>query len=431
MTIDEALAYIHSVDWMGSRPGLDRTRELLRLLGDPQKKLKFVHVAGTNGKGSTCACIASILQKAGYKTGLYTSPYINVFNERIQINRQMISDGDLADLTGQLRPLIEAMPDKPTEFERITALALKYFADAGCDIVVLEVGMGGELDSTNVIDPPEVAVITALGLDHTKILGPTLRDIARAKAGIIKPGSPVVCYGGTPEADDVIAARAADFSVPFTVLDRTALEIERYSTEGCTFSYREHRHLTLPLIGTYQPYNAALAIEAAHCLQKRGWNLPESAIVRGLAEVDWAGRFEILGRDPVFVLDGAHNPHGMTATAASIRQYFTGRKLIFLTGVMADKDVRGIYSLLAPMATLFLTVRPDNPRAMAAEQLAELLRESFGVNARPCPSVADGVKTALEAAGKNGVVCALGSLYFSGDVRRAYQEIRARDLSVK
>lgn len=431
MTIEEALAYIHSVDWMGSRPGLGRTRELLHLLGDPQKKLKFVHVAGTNGKGSTCACLAAILQEAGYKTGLYTSPYIHVFNERIQINRRMISDEDLAAYTERLRPLIESMEDKPTEFERITALAMQYFADSRCDIVVLEVGLGGELDSTNVIDPPEAAVITALGLDHTRVLGPTIRDIARAKAGIIKPGCAAVSYGGVPEADEIIAARAAELGVPLKRLDPAALQIESLSVDGCRFSYREHHHLSLPLAGTYQPNNAALAIETAECLRSRGWNIPDEAIARGLAKVEWAGRFEILGRSPFFILDGAHNPHGMAATVGSIRQYFPQKKPIFLTGVMADKDVRGIYSLLAPIASLFLTVRPDNPRAMSAEQLAKTLQEDFGAAARPCPTIEDGVKEALQTAGRDGVVCALGSLYFSEDVRRAYQAVRPHPAEAK
>ena len=206
MTYEEALKYIHSVNWVGSKLGLERTQELLEKLGSPHKKLKFIHIAGTNGKGSTAAMLASILEKAGHRTGLYTSPFINRFNERMQVNGKQIPDGTLAELTDLIQPYADAMEDAPTEFELITALAMEYFLREKCDIVVLEVGMGGELDSTNVIGTPEAAVIAAMGLDHVKELGPAMADIARAKAGIIKSGGSVVSYGGNPEADPVFEA---------------------------------------------------------------------------------------------------------------------------------------------------------------------------------------------------------------------------------
>lgn len=214
MDYTSALAYIHAVQWVGHKPGLTRTRTLLAALGDPHKQLRFVHVAGTNGKGSTVAMLSACLQAAGYRVGMFTSPFINRFNERIQINGQSIPDQDLVALVERIRPTADSMADVPTEFELITALGMLYFAQQHCDIVVLEVGLGGTLDSTNVIDPPECAVITALGLDHTQQLGPTLADIAAAKAGIIKEGSPVVSYGGVPEADTVIAAAAAAHHAP-------------------------------------------------------------------------------------------------------------------------------------------------------------------------------------------------------------------------
>ena len=201
MTYEEALSYIHSVNWQGSKLGLERTQELLERLGNPEKKLKFIHIAGTNGKGSTAAMLASIMEKAGYRVGLYTSPFIDRFNERMQVNHQQIPDQTLANLTEYIRPFADAMDDSPTEFELITALAMEYFLREKCEIVVLEVGMGGALDSTNVIESPEAAVIAAMGLDHVRELGPTMADIARAKAGIIKPGCGVVSYGGNSEAD--------------------------------------------------------------------------------------------------------------------------------------------------------------------------------------------------------------------------------------
>ena len=229
MNYESALEYIHAVQWAGHKPGLSRTRTLLAALGDPHKKLRFVHVAGTNGKGSTAAMLASCLQAAGYRVGLYTSPFINRFNERIQVNGEQIPDDALVRLVERVRPAADAMADVPTEFEIITALGMLWFAEEKCDIVVLEVGLGGTLDSTNVIDPPECAVITALGMDHVKELGPTIADIAAAKAGIIKPGSPVVSYGGVPEADAVIARVAREQNAPLTVVDLSRLKVEGLS----------------------------------------------------------------------------------------------------------------------------------------------------------------------------------------------------------
>ena len=246
MDYQEALAYIHAVHWQGHKPGLDRTRALLAALGDPHKRLRFVHVAGTNGKGSTAAMLDSCLRCAGYRVGLFTSPYINRFNERIQVDGVPIPDGDLVRLVEQVRPAASAMADVPTEFELITALGMLYFARERCDIVVLEVGLGGALDSTNVIDPPACAVITALGMDHVQELGPTLADIAAAKAGIIKPGSPVVSYGGAPEADRVIADAAAACGAPLTVADFARLTLRGAGLEGQTFDYDGLTGLTLP-----------------------------------------------------------------------------------------------------------------------------------------------------------------------------------------
>ena len=311
MNYESALEYIHAVQWAGHKPGLSRTRTLLAALGDPHKKLRFVHVAGTNGKGSTAAMLASCLQAAGYRVGLYTSPFINRFNERIQVNGEQIPDDALVRLVERVRPAADAMADVPTEFEIITALGMLWFAEEKCDIVVLEVGLGGTLDSTNVIDPPECAVITALGMDHVKELGPTIADIAAAKAGIIKPGSPVVSYGGVPEADAVIARVAKEQNAPLTVVDLSRLKVEGGDLDAVTFDFDGLDGVRLPLIGSYQPKNAAFAITALRVLRGRGWNIPDSAIRTGLEQVSWPGRFELLRHSPAFLLDGSHNAHGM------------------------------------------------------------------------------------------------------------------------
>ena len=419
MTYEEALSYIHSICWKGSKLGLDRTRELLGKLNDPQKELKFIHIAGTNGKGSTAAMLSSILEEAGYRVGLYTSPFINRFNERMQVNHQPIPDEELAALTEYVRPHADAMADSPTEFELITALAMVWFARQNCDIVVLEVGMGGELDSTNIIDAPEAAVIAAMGMDHVKELGPTMADIARAKAGIIKEGGRVVSYGGNPEADEVIAAVCRARNASLCQPDFSAIVPGDFSLEGQTFSYKGWRGLRIPLVGAYQMNNAAVVLETVEVLRQRGWSVSDEAVRKGLADTRWPARFEVLRRDPVFIVDGGHNPHGIRATAESLRRLFPGRKITFVTGVMADKDVEHILGLIVPLADQFFTVRPDNPRAMDAGELAARI-EAMGAKATACASVRDGVDRAIQAEGPHGVACALGSLYMSGEVRSCF-----------
>ena len=419
MTYEEALSYIHSICWKGSKLGLDRTRELLGKLNDPQKELKFIHIAGTNGKGSTAAMLSSILEEAGYRVGLYTSPFINRFNERMQVNHQPIPDEELAALTEYVRPHADAMADSPTEFELITALAMVWFARQKCDIVVLEVGMGGELDSTNIIDVPEAAVIAAMGLDHVKELGPTMADIARAKAGIIKEGGRVVSYGGNPEADEVIAAVCRARNASLCQPDFSAIVPGDFSLEGQTFSYKGWRGLRIPLVGAYQMNNAAVVLETVEVLRQRGWSVSDEAVRQGLADTRWPARFEVLRRDPVFIVDGGHNPHGIRATAESLSRLFPGRKITFVTGVMADKDVEHILGLIVPLAEQFFTVRPDNPRAMDAGELAARI-EAMGAKATACASVQDGVDRAIQAEGPHGVACALGSLYMSGEVRSCF-----------
>ena len=283
MTYEEALKYIHSVNWVGSKLGLERTRELLGKLGRPHEQLKFIHIAGTNGKGSTAAMLASILERAGYRTGLYTSPFINRFNERMQVNGEQIPDAVLAELTERIQPYADAMEDAPTEFELITALAMEYFLQEKCDIVVLEAGMGGELDSTNVIGAPEAAVIAAMGLDHVKELGPAMADIARAKAGIIKAGGAVVSYGGNPEADEVFARTCRERGAVLRSPDFLQIVPGPFGLDGQRFSYGPWTDLQIPLAGRYQLNNAAVVLETVAVLRERGWAISDAAVRQGLA----------------------------------------------------------------------------------------------------------------------------------------------------
>ena len=299
----DPIAYINTPRWQASRLGLDRIRELLERLGRPQDRLKFVHVAGTNGKGSICAYLASILNAAGHRTGMFTSPYIERFEERIRVNSAMISPDELRDVTLAVREHAEAMAEEtgghPTEFELMTAVALEHFARCGCDIVVLEVGLGGRLDSTNVIDAPEACVIARIGLDHTALLGNTLAAIAGEKAGIIKEGSAVVSWPQESEAMAVIEHAAAEHGcelrVPdFAQLEEGAIRWEDGAPPFRSFSYREWTDLRTGILGSYQPQNATVALEVVSVLRGRGWHIPDEAVRAGVARTRWPGRFEIV-----------------------------------------------------------------------------------------------------------------------------------------
>ncbi len=438
MTYEDALAYIHSVSWKGSRPGLERTDELCRRLGNPQNNLRFIHVAGTNGKGSTSAMLASILQAAGYRVGLYTSPYILRFNERMQIDGQHIPDEELAAITAYVRPHAETMADVPTEFELITAIALVYFARHGCDYVVFEVGMGGRLDSTNIIPPASVAlsVITGIAMDHTAVLGDTPEAIAAEKAGIIKAGVPVIFGGVHPPVGEsdipaaalscaaVIRTRAAEVDSPYRETDHTRLSVKSCDIFGSDIDFAEHRDLHIPLAGLYQPYNAATVLTAVDILVGQGLTVPAAAVRKGLSAVRWPGRFEILCREPLVIADGGHNPEGIDAAVASVQQYFGEKKVYLLTGVMADKDYTHMIARMGTVASRVFCIRPANDRALDPDRYAEAFRAS-GIPAEGYATVAAGVHAAMEAASRDGValVC-LGSLYMYGEVRAAVEDVQ-------
>ncbi|MBP3313963.1 MAG: bifunctional folylpolyglutamate synthase/dihydrofolate synthase [Oscillospiraceae bacterium] len=423
MNLNEALEYIHSTCWKGSVPGLSRTEELLHRMGNPHKTLKYIHVVGTNGKGSTCAMLASVLRSAGYKVGLYTSPYIFRFEERMQINGAPISEEELCRLTEEIRPHADAMEDKPTEFELITCLAFSYFARQKADIVVLEAGMGGEMDSTNVIPAPEVAVMCNIGLDHTEYLGNTLEDIARTKAGVVKEGSACVLYPSTPDVEKTVQEICKAKSVLLTVADFAKLHPVENTLQGQTFHWGAMKNIHLPLLGEHQQHNACVVLETLMHLRQKGWNIPDSAIYHGLAQTAWPGRFQLIGEDPLFIIDGGHNPQCMEALTKNLEIYLKDTHLTVLTGVMADKDRSQMYPPLLPYVSQFVTVTPANPRALPAEDLAEYLR-SLGKNATPCDSVLQGVETALTLAKEQkGAVLTCGSLYMLGEVVEAHQRL--------
>ncbi len=418
MTASEAIEYIHSICWKGSVPGLERTQTLLKLMGNPEKKLKFVHIAGTNGKGSTAAMTASILQKAGYRTGLYTSPYIYRFNERMQVNGSEISDEDLAAVTEFVKPLAESMEESPTEFELVSCIAFEYFYRQNCDIVVLEVGMGGAMDSTNVIETPEVAVITNIGLDHTEYLGDTIEKIAETKAGIFKENGSAVIYRSAPSVEKVLEETCRERNLKLKKADFDGINLISHDLQGQVFDCGDRKNLHLPLLGNHQLKNAAVVLGIVDTLIERGWKITEQNIRDGLRDVRWPGRFDIVGTDPLFIIDGGHNPQCLEALVGNIQDYLAGRKIIALTGVLADKDYADMYKPVMPFVQQFVCITPPNPRKLEAEQLAQYLRNA-GASATACASVDEGVRKAVELAGRDGVVMCFGSLYTIGAIKDA------------
>ena len=419
MTLKETLDFIHRTSWMGSRPGLERVEELMHRLGDPQKQLKFVHIAGTNGKGSTSAMLSSVLMAAGYRTAMYTSPHLWRVHERFRVNGTDITDEELCAVAEHVRPAAEAMEDPPTEFEVITAMALVWFAWQKCDVVVWEVGMGGRLDATNVIDVPEAAVITSISLDHTAILGDTLEKIAAEKAGIIKPGCGVVLYGQTPEVEAVVRAKCRDCGAELTVTDVNQPAPEICGLEGQIIAYRNRKGLRLNLLGEYQYRNAATVLDTVDLLRTRGYAIPESAVEEGLANAVWPARFELLQKEPPVLLDGAHNPDAVDQLARCLERYLPGQKVGFVMGVMADKDYDYMIRRIATLAAWFVVEAPEGDRALPSEQLCRTIEGIAEVPVLDGGSVENAVRLALERAGDTPV-CIFGSLYQAGVVRRIF-----------
>jgi len=425
MNITEVLDYIHSVCWKGMVPGLGRITTLLEKAGNPQNSLKFVHIAGTNGKGSTAAMTASILRKAGYCTGLYTSPYIYQFGERMQVNGEMISDEELIAITEFVKPLADTMEETPTEFELITCIAFEYFKRKGCDIVVLEVGLGGLLDATNVISTPEVAVITNIGLDHTDILGHTLEEIAMNKAGILKENGNAVIYRGAPSVEAVFEQVCAQRNISLKKADFDSLKLKTHDLFEQVFDCAGYEDIHLPLLGDHQLHNAAVVLAVAQTLMERGWNISRQNVYDGIRDVSWPGRFEIVSRDPLFIIDGGHNPQCLEALVKNIQDYLSDRRVIALTGVLADKDYADMYKPVMPLVQEFVCITPANPRKLDADQLARYL-EGAGAKATPCATTREGVEKAVELAGKDGVVLCFGSLYSIGEIHDGLRELLNR-----
>ncbi len=420
MDARQAAAYIESANGGGMRLGLSRVRELLRRLGDVQKRLRFIHVAGSNGKGSTCAMIESVLRAAGYRTGLFTSPAVFDFREQIRVCGEWIGEEALCALTEQVRAAAEGMGDKPTPYELLTALAMLHFARERCEVVVLETALGGRDDCTNVIDAPLAAVITSISLEHTRLLGATVGEIAAVKAGIIKRGCSVVCCENDSAVMEAVSKRCAEQNAPLRTVSASALTALGGDLAAQRFAYRG-REYTLGLLGAHQLANAAAVLGVIDVLREQGFTISEEALVHGLASVEWGARFQILRREPLFILDGGHNPQCAAALADALAAYFPEQKFTFIMGVLADKELAAMIEQILPHAERFFCVTPKSPRALDAQALADALC-ARGARAEVFASVRHAVDAAL-AAGED--TAAFGSLYMMGEVKRSFSSVLA------
>ena len=419
MDYDTTLEHLFHLERFGIKLGLDNIRRLLSLLGDPHRGLKVLHVTGTNGKGSVCASAASVLENAGYRVGLYTSPHLVRFNERIQVNRTPIADDEVLRLWSGMQPAIRAMTaaraiDHPTFFEVTTAMAFEHFRERKVDVAVIEVGMGGRMDATNIVDGL-VSVVTRVDLEHTEHLGKTVSRIAREKAGIIKPTSRAVTV--SQEALPVIEARCRDVHAPLVVVGRDV----RAERRGGDLRGQEVRvrgsfgeiDVRTPLLGAFQVENLALAVTALVQLREAGFVIPDEAIRNGLASTRWPARLDLIREKPSILVDGAHNRPAAEALAVSMQELFPGRKVSLVVGILNDKDLKGMAAALGPLASRVYACRPKTHRAFDGEDVALAFRpyaESVSI-----PAVRDAIDAAIDGGTPDGIILITGSIYTAGE----------------
>lgn len=422
MDYQQSRAYIRDAEqYAGGALDLTNIKELMKRLGNPQDQLKYIHVAGTNGKGSVIAYLYTTLMKAGYHVGRYISPSVYSYREKIETEGKPISREEFAEQTTRVAAVIEEMTAEglahPTPFEIETAVAFLFFAEEKCDPVILEVGMGGITDATNLITTTELAVLVPISMDHQSFLGNTISEIAEKKAGIIKPGSSVVTIGQETEVLEVIKKTGAEAGADVCVADVSEAEVLEADFTGQRFCYKGEEY-TLSLAGSYQTENAVLALEALRILDERGYHTTLEQRKEGLWATRWNGRLTIIHKDPLFIVDGAHNPAAADMLEDSVRKYFKDRRLFFIMGVFKDKDYPYIIRKLCPYAEQILAIEtPDNPRALPAEELAKAIRP-YNANVRAEKNIPRAVEELFEMAGKDDVILSFGSLSFIGEITR-------------
>ncbi len=416
-TYQEAVEKIHGMVKFSSKPSLERIRDFLKNLGNPHKKLKYVHVAGTNGKGTTSSFIASCLKEAGYKVGLYTSPYVETFRERFKINDEMISETELINQVDLLMSKCQNF-EELNEFEFITALAINWFESKKCDIVVLEVGLGGRFDSTNVIESAEVSVITSVSYDHMHVLGSTLKEIAYEKAGIIKEKSDVVVY--PKQQDEVLEVIKAECKKKSAKLFIPNLNIEIVDEDFCgTKAIIDNIELNIPFSGFHQVLNTATALKALEILKKKGYKISDEDIKNGINKTRILARCELISENPTVILDASHNEDGAKALKALLKKHGKDKKAVAIIGMMKDKDVNAYLKEVAPLFSEIITVKPDNPRAVSEEDLKLSVQEHCK-NVKSAESIEQAVSQFYDSDFEIGVVC--GSVFLAGEIRQKLLE---------
>lgn len=427
MNYNEALEYIENTAKFGMNLGLDRVMKLLECMGNPHKNLRCIHVAGTNGKGSVTSMISSIIEEVGYKVGMYTSPHLQRFTERIKINDKEISEEDTVRLITEITPFIDRVEAEgyghPTEFEIITALMFKYFDESKTDFCVIEVGLGGRLDATNVMDPL-VSVITTISYDHMNVLGNTLESIAHEKAGIIKEGGVVVTYPQDIEALKVIRDTCSEKGAVLLEVEEGGIIIKDYSPLGQTFDLylgRElYKDIRINLIGEHQLLNAKTAVAAVRALSTRGIEIDSESICAGLKKARWPGRLEVIHQKPFIVLDGAHNLQGIESLKSALKKYFKYGSLILVMGVLKDKQVEEMCASLIPMAHRVITTLPVSERAMSPQELAKIASR-YCSDVIDCTDMEEALKCGLNGTKEDDLLVFCGSLYMIGHIRTLAQ----------
>lgn len=423
MNYEEAMNFIQNTNKFGSVLGLDNIRELLERLGNPQDQLRVVHIAGTNGKGSTLAFLAGIFRESGYRAGRYVSPASFSYEERFRINEENISKKDLCFYMEKIKNVAEEMVkdglSHPTMFEIETALSFLYFLDKKVDVVLLETGMGGRLDATNVVKKPIATVIASIGMDHMQFLGDTLEKIASEKAGIIKEGCPVISYDNTKEVNEVIKNKAKQMHAKVTFVNSAGIRVLQESLNGESFSYRSsdgrwYEKIEIPLLGRHQINNAALALETLNVI-KNYYCISDFQTEDGMRKTIWRGRIEILEREPMVICDGAHNPDGAKSLLSFLQNNFTNQRLIYIMGVLSDKDYEQMVQILAPAADKIYTVAPDNPRALSSRELCNCISK-YHQNVEERQRLAECFSEVRQKAEKDDVIIICGTLSFQNEL---------------
>ncbi|MCC5890894.1 MAG: bifunctional folylpolyglutamate synthase/dihydrofolate synthase [Alkalibacterium sp.] len=424
MNMTDVIKLVNTNRGTGKKESLSRMSLLMKKLGNPQESLKYVHVAGTNGKGSTSAFLASILNESDIRVGVYTSPHLERINERIQINGSEITDEEFIRLTEAVAPLVEEVERELDEvlysFEILTAVALAYFSEHNCELVILEAGIGGRLDATNIIETPLAAIITSIGLDHMKVLGESKEQIALEKAGIIKHNGVVIFPEMSPSIDDIVLKKArSEKAVPVQIRQSDILNV-RLSEDDSVFDYKDLKNISIQLLGRHQISNAVLAIETARILRGKGYTIEASAVKNGLMKAKWPGRMEKISEEPTVIIDGAHNPEGIEHLKNNLLRLFPDDKLIFVVGMMKDKAYMEMIRTVFPQAKKILAVSPDPYRGFDAEETAQKI-VSEGIPAKAFESVESVINNLKTSAQSDDKIVVFGSLYLIGEFRTIWK----------